>query len=64
MQITEMRIVVDENGFGVLQYRLRIPQVDASGAVCGFGEWSEWLVPYEIDKDELDREDEDSENDN
>lgn len=25
-----------------LQFRTRIPVADASGAICGFGEWREW----------------------
>ena len=32
----------------LLQYRTRQMTMDASGAFCGFSEWSEWmLVPTE-----------------
>lgn len=31
-----------------LLYRQRQPEVDVSGAICGFGEWSEWeRVPFQ-----------------
>jgi hypothetical protein len=38
----EIRFVNDGQGGLQLQQRTRQPAVDASGAFCGFGEWSDW----------------------
>jgi hypothetical protein len=38
----EIRFVNDGQGGLQLQQRTRQPVVDASGAFCGFGEWSDW----------------------
>lgn len=38
----ELRYVADADGFWQLQFRTRQPVVDASGAFCGFGLWSDW----------------------
>lgn len=38
----ELRMMTGDGGLWQLQFRTRQPVVDASGAFCGFGEWSEW----------------------
>lgn len=38
----EIRWVNDGDGNLQLQQRTRQPTVDASGAFCGFADWSEW----------------------
>lgn len=40
--MNEVRWVTDGQGNMQLQHRTRTVQVDASGAFCGFGEWSGW----------------------
>ena len=40
----EIRWVTDGDGTLQLQQRARLPVVDASGAFCGFGLWSEWVA--------------------
>lgn len=38
-------VVVDEEGGDLqLQFRTRGMQTDASGAVCGFSDWSDWVA--------------------
>lgn len=36
----------------VLEYRQKQPVVDASGAFCGYSEWSEWLLVPTVEEDE------------
>ncbi len=38
----ELRLCVSDGGEWQLQQRTREFAVDASGAFCGFGDWSEW----------------------
>lgn len=38
----EIRWVDDGSGNWQLQQRIRQPVADASGALCGLGDWSEW----------------------
>lgn len=53
--MVELRMVHDKNLLSSqLQVRTRGFQVDASGALCGLTEWSEWaLIPNVIDDDLL-----------
>ncbi len=48
MDLVQMRFVDNGSGSLILQFRCAQPQGDASGAVCGFGEFGEWqTVPTE-----------------
>jgi hypothetical protein len=50
----EIRFVADGKGGLQLQQRTRHPVVDASGAFCGYGQWSDWAsVPVVHDPSEL-----------
>lgn len=40
--MVELRIVIVSSYITKLQYRFITPNVDASGALCPPGEWSEW----------------------
>ena len=42
LDLIELRIVDNGTGLLIFQYRNRQPQMDASGAVCGFGDWGKW----------------------
>lgn len=42
--VLEIRIVQFNDGSSQLQQRTRLPQVGASGAFCGFSEWSDWAA--------------------
>jgi hypothetical protein len=53
----EMRWVVITPTNRQLEYRFLTPSVDASGALCPPGKWSDWKVVEPIDGDEAAWED-------
>ena len=46
--MTELRYLLPDGGaFPILQYRVLMPAVDITGALCPGNGWSEWkAVPY------------------
>jgi len=42
MDLVQLRLIDNGSGSFILQWRSVQPQVDASGAMCGFGDWGEW----------------------
>lgn len=53
----ELRMMTGDGGLWQLQFRTRQPVVDASGAFCGFGDWTDWSdVPTVRGGEFVDRE--------
>lgn len=42
MDLVQMRMIDNGTGAFILQWRSVQPMADASGAICGFGDWGEW----------------------